>query len=136
MKLNRFMVVLSAYRADRSEHENERSMFNLEDQISSESRRFQYDKAQGVYKGEHEPALAVQCSDFTDVGMLLQWAREYSQESILLVDARGKAFLLYCEDSRLEPLGNIYTHHVKEYGEPAQVPNSYTVMNGIMYYTV
>ena len=136
MKLNRFTVVMTAYSSSREEYSNERCMNLLIEQLCGENRRFQFDHAKGMYKGEAEPALAVQCNDFTDVGMLLQWARDYKQESILIVDARGKAFLLYCNNSYMEYLGKLYSHDLKEFGEPSIMPDSYTVMNGIMYYTV
>lgn len=62
----------------------------------------------GCYKGEKEAAILVVddrpynaiCE--TDV---LRLARAYGQESVLAVDANGRARLIYCDDGSFETIG-------------------------------
>lgn len=130
MKLNRFIVVISACRGTGKDDVYAQE---LEDYISK--CRYSYDKVEGCWRGVKEAALAVQINDFTDVGKLLNLARENEQESILLVDARQRAFLLQCNGSELENLGYMTCRDTRTDGLPHPLPDSYTVNGHYMYFT-
>lgn len=133
MQLNRFTVVLSAHRADKGECYNERAQEELINFVDENREQFTYDVGQGRYQGVSEPVLAVQCKDFQAVAMLVGVAREHEQESVLLVDARRKAFLLHTVDCHMQSLGFLF--EVKDADLSIPMPQNCTILNGTLYYT-
>lgn len=133
MELNRFIVVISAHKSQESLDINTKNTDRLRGQLRSEGLCFQFDEVQGMYKGEAEPAFAVQCNDFSDVGTLLYRAREYNQESIMLIDARKRAYLLFCDTSELVYLSTLYSRSADS---EIPRPDNYTLHGDVLYYTL
>lgn len=133
MQLNRFTVVLTAHRADRSEHGNDKAQEELINFVENRE-QFTYDEGQGRYQGVSEPVLAVQCKDFKSVSLLVEQARKYEQESVMLVDARNKAYLLYTQDCHMLSLGLLF--EVKDADLSIPLPVNHTILNGNLYYTL
>lgn len=133
MQLNRFTVILTAHRADRSEHGNDKAQAELTTFVADRD-WFTFDVGQGRYEGVTEPVLAVQCKDFQAVALLVDAARRFEQESVMLVDARNKAFLLYTVDCRMLSLGLLF--EAKDADLSIPLPVNHTILNGNLYYTV
>lgn len=133
MQLNRFTVVLTAYRSDRSQHGNEKSQAELT-KFVSDLNCFTFDAGQFRYQGVSGPVLAVQCKDFQDVSILVEQARKFEQDSVMLVDARMKAFLMYTKDCHMESLGMLMAQQNPNLTIP--LPVTHTILNGTLYYTL
>lgn len=130
MKLTRLLVVISACKGRPLDEYN---MGLLRHDLSHAG--LSYDKAVGCYNGVTEDSLIVQCDDFEAVGKVVKLAAGYDQESVLLVDARNKAFLLYCSGSRIDSLG--YIMHKDMSNEGAVLPKvAYTRVGDDVYYTI
>ena len=56
----------------------------------------------GKYSGKTELSF---CLDLTRLDLVESIAREFNQESILIVDSSGQAFLKYLKDSKLVNIG-------------------------------
>ena len=65
-------------------------------------RRFKPLLVNGMYKGAHESSF---CLSLTRIELVESIAREFNQESILIVDAHGQAFLKYLSNGNTERLG-------------------------------
>ena len=130
MKLTRMLVVLSACTGGPLDEYNTGALA-----IELENLGLAYDDATGWYNGVTEASFIVQCSDFVDVGKLVNLAAGYAQESVLLVDARNKAFLIYCSGSRMEALGYLMHKDISNVG--AVLPTvAYTQVGTGVYYTL
>ncbi|APU00341.1 hypothetical protein fHeYen301_8 [Yersinia phage fHe-Yen3-01] len=130
MKLNRMLVVMSACTSSGSDVANTNK---LRMRLHDEGLRF--DEAEGCYKGVAEASFVVQCANFSQVGDLVNMADSYEQESVMLVDARNKAFLLYCKGCTMKSLGYI---QMKDMSVPGTaLPEvAYTKVGDYVYYTI
>jgi len=98
-------VYLSAYRSDRALFENRQDHKALAASIRwSGFERFE--EAHGVYDGKREESYVVNCTNPRGYTALLNLARDYGQESILIV-VDGQATLQYTADGRCVPIGKL-----------------------------
>ena len=124
MMLNKFYVLLSGATSNPDEDNTALVRDYLRNGVIS------FEECLGVYKGECEVSFCALADDFGAVGDLLRLAKNCDQESIMVVDARNKAFLIYCDDCRIESLGQMFQ------SENCVSYDSYTLLNGIYYYTI
>lgn len=92
--------------------------------------------AQGVYKGSKEASFVGHVTTLQDVAALLNIAKSYEQEAILVVDNTDSSFLFYT-DGAIEYLGTMYSQ--KLMGNELDLGrDSYTIVPSInrVYYTV
>ncbi|CCI88392.2 hypothetical protein BN110_022 [Yersinia phage phiR8-01] len=95
------------------------------------NQRWVWEPLKGVYKGAEEDSVVVQVDDFSDVGSLVRIAEQYNQESIMIRDARGKCFLYYLNDRRMESIGLMFQTDIKP------TTDSYSMnMSGLYFYTL
>lgn len=127
MKLNRMHVVLSACRTGA---DNQSRTDELESRLLHED--FAYDAAEGCYKGEREASFVVQVRSFPEVLELMQMSQDFQQESVMLVDARGKGYILFNDAPGMVALGAFST----SFTEPlSEYVDAYTKVGDIYYYT-
>lgn len=127
MKLNRMHVVLSACRP---EADNQSRTDEMESRLLHEG--YVYDKAEGCYKGVSADSFVVQVESFPEVLMLMRMSQDFQQESVLLVDARNKAYILDNHSSRIDSLGNL----TESSWEPSsEHVDAYTKVGDTYYYT-
>lgn len=86
--------------------------------------------ANGCYKGQRETSYLVQIETQCDYLKLMQLARDFNQESIMLVDNERQAQLMYCDNEAVEPLGRW-----KEVMNGAPAPDSFTEIDGRVFVT-
>ena len=130
MKLNRMYVVLSAELSTLTAEQNAERSGKLRKYLGDTC--LDFDVAEGCYKGVKETAFVVQVKTFEVVPLLLETAAEYGQESILLVDSRDKAYLLFAEGTEIIPLGKVQ----ESTAEPASaIVSGYTKLGKRYYYT-
>lgn len=127
MKLNRMHVIISACCGI----DDAANTAELENYLKN--RNFQYDVATGCYEGDIEPSFIVQIPEFYVVGDLLQQAKKYTQEAILLVDAYDNSFMLYVNTNVIKPLGLMF--QTQDVGKAID-RDAYTLSGGVIYYTV
>lgn len=130
--LNRIHVVLSAELSTLNADDNDGRSDDLRRRLHSQFGKAAVDEVQGCYKGTLERSFVVQCCDHADVGVLHKLAREYSQESILLVDSRRSSFLLYVDSLKMERIGHLYT----QYEQPTTDAWTYNADSGTYFYVV
>lgn len=128
MKLNRMHVVLSAELA--GAQDNARNTEFLERRLVADG--FNYDPAEGCYKGVTEASFVVQVESFPEVLQLLTISDEFEQESVLLVDARGKGYILYNKKSEMTALGKLME---SIYNPVSEHVDAYTKVGDTYYYT-
>lgn len=127
MKLNRMHVVLSACLPEAG---NKTRTDEMESRLIHEG--YAYDKAEGCYKGAVEDSFVVQVTSFPDVLELMRMSQDFQQESVLLVDARNKAYVLYNHTSRMDYLGALTESNWKPTTEHV---DAYTKVGDVYYYT-
>lgn len=127
--LNRLFVFMSAARGQSSsiDERNHNSLCRT----LSQDLEYEFDEVNGVYKGEAERSVMVQVQDFNQIGLLIKEAVTYSQESILIMDARKKCFLFYPASNTMEYIGTMWVSDTKPLGVDA-----YTEANGQFLYTL
>ena len=127
MKLNRMHVVLSACRPGA---DNQSRTDELESRLLNED--FAYDAAEGCYKDEREASFVVQVRSFPEVLELMKMSQDFQQESVLLVDARGKGYILFNDARGMVALGKFNT----AYTDPlSDYVDAYTKIGDTYYYT-
>ncbi|QOC54390.1 hypothetical protein Atoyac15_26 [Aeromonas phage Atoyac15] len=130
--LNRMYVVISAELSHLSADDNDGRSDDLYRALTSRFGTNGIDEVQGCYKGTLERSFVVQCSDHSDVGSVYNIAQKYSQESVLLVDSRNRAYLLYVESRRLDNLGVLYSST----DVPSTDAWTFNKAAGVYYYVV
>lgn len=130
MKLNRMHVVLSAELVGRSAESNAACTAELESRLVADN--WPYDVAEGCYKGSKEVSFVVQVASFPEVLMLMRMSQDFEQESVLLVDARNKGYILYNKRSDMTALGRLN----ESYCDPSsEHVDAYTKIGDTYYYT-
>ncbi|QOC54203.1 hypothetical protein Atoyac14_23 [Aeromonas phage Atoyac14] len=130
--LNRIYVVISAELSTLNAADNDGRSDDLLRRLNGRFDSSCVDEVQGCYKGTLERSFVVQCKDHSDVGVVHRFAKEFSQESILLVDSRRTAFLLYVDSLTMERLGHLYT----QYDQPTTDAWTYNADSGTYFYVV
>lgn len=130
--LNRIYVVISAELSTLNADDNSGRSDYLRRRLNGTFDSSCVDEVQGCYKGALERSFVVQCKDHSEVGMVHRFAKEFSQESILLVDSRRTAFLLYTDYLKMERLGHLYT----QYDQPTTDAWTYNADSGTYFYVV
>lgn len=130
MKLNRMHVVLSAELSTLTAEQNEDRTEELLQYL--ESLGMEFDRAEGCYKGVKEASFVVQLSTFQEVPMLMETAQGYGQESILLVDARDKGYIIPLDGAELVPIGKMQT---SSFEPTSEYVDAYTKLGGVYYFT-
>lgn len=133
MKLNKMMVLVSAECSDLCDSENADRTSELRHWIGT-SFRHRFSSALGKYNGNTENSFLIQVDDFRDVGYIAEKAAEMNQESILILDARDKAFLYYPATKALEPIGIMLSCPMSAFN--AEHHTAYTIIGDIAYYTI
>ncbi|CAK1256730.1 SAM-dependent methyltransferase [Klebsiella phage vB_Kpl_K59PH2] len=133
MKLNKMMVLVSAECAGLHDDDNADRTAELRQWIGN-SYRHRFSSALGKYDGNTENSFLIQVDDFRDVGYIANKAAEMNQESIMIVDARDKAFLYYPATKALEPIGIMLSCPLSAFN--AEHHTSYTIIGDIAYYTI
>lgn len=133
MKLNKMMVLVSAECSDLSAEENADRTAELRHWIGN-SFRHRFSSALGKYNGNTENSFLIQVDDFRDVGYIADKAIAMNQESILILDARDKAFLYYPASKALEPIGIMLSCPMSAFKEERHT--AYTIIGDIAYYTI
>lgn len=88
-------------------------------------------EVEGCYKGQTERSMVVACNDFVQVQYLFALAKAWGEESVLLVDSYGKAFLRYCETDEVTLLGRMQR---APYPATIPLPDAYTIKDGVVYW--
>lgn len=133
MKLNKMMVLVSAECSDLCDSENADRTAELRHWIGN-SYRHRFSSALGKYNGNTENSFLIQVDDFRDVGYIADKAAEMNQESILILDARDKAFLYYPATKALDYIGNMLSCPLSVFD--AEQHPSYTIIGETAYYTI
>nr|UWD77051.1 MAG: Protein of unknown function (DUF3293) [Bacteriophage sp.] len=133
MKLNKMMVLVSAECPELCADENADRTAELRRWIGG-SYKHRFSSALGSYKGNTEHSFLIQVDDFRDVGYIADKAAEMNQESILILDARDKAFLYYPATKALEPIGIMLSCPMSAF--KSEHHNAYTIIGDTAYYTI
>jgi len=94
-------VILSAELSTETDESNAARTMQLREALSG----FEFERADGCYKGTREASYIVRCPDERTYGALLLLGRAYSQESVLHVDHGGAAALVFLQDGARLPIG-------------------------------
>jgi hypothetical protein len=105
MNLQRAVLIFSAWRAHVTDEKVNHASVNYVKR-ALDKRGIKWQAAQGVYKGNSEPAIVV--IDTASTRATVQGlARLFEQESILLVDCNGAARLETCDGTLIRGLGKL-----------------------------
>lgn len=126
------LVLLSAYRPDRSLTENGDASYALAEQLRT--RALQFDVCRGFWEGKEEQSFCVYLGESGIAGDIYagieSLARQFQQDAILHVDSQGLVYLDWLQDTRDELIGQW-----RELPEDAPLPQGYTVFpNGKTFY--
>lgn len=133
MKLNKMMVMVSAELAGLDADENQDRTDELRKWISY-SYKQRFNSCIGKYDGRSEASFLIQVDDFRDVGYIADKATEMNQESILILDARDKAFLFYPATKSLEYIGVMLSCPLDSF--KTEQHKAYTILGDTAYYTI
>lgn len=133
MKLNKMMVMVSAECEGLCDSDNAERTDELRSWISY-SYKQRFNSCIGKYDGRTECSFLIQVDDFRDVGYIADKAVELNQESILILDARDKAFLFYPATKSLEYIGVMLSCPLESF-KPEQ-HKAYTILGDTAYYTI
>lgn len=133
MKLNKMMVLVSAECSDLCESDNEDRTAELRRWVGN-LYRHRFSSALGKYNGNTENSFLIQVDDFRDIGYIADKAAEMNQESIMILDARDKAFLYYPATKALEPIGIMLSCPLSAFN--AEHYTAYTIIGDTAYYTI
>lgn len=129
MKLNRLCVVLSACRGVDATTDA-LATAELSSRLTHEC--FEFDRAEGCYKGVKEVSFVVQAGSFQEVLEVMQMSADFEQESVMLVDARNKAYILFNDKPDMVALGKL---NESTYEPMSEYVESYTKLGAVYYYT-
>lgn len=121
------LIIFSVFQAEKSYFNNESDSLTIARVLKANN--INYKLAEGFYKGVGETCFIVQNS-LGNYPLIMQIARNFKQESILLRHADGTAELEYL-DGRREFLGEF----VKVSAEIAENRDSYTITEDGYYIT-
>lgn len=100
-------VILSAERSELNHFHNEARTQDMRLKLAMGrlGKPFNFVEAQGVYKGTKEKSFMVEVQDRYDMLWIKRLAEHFKQESILYVNEKNQATLLYLESKKIEKLG-------------------------------
>jgi len=118
------LVLLSAYRPDRSLKENGDASYALAEQLRGANLGFEV--CRGFWEGKEEQSFCVYLGESGIAGDIYagieSLARQFHQDAILHVDSQGLVYLDWLQDTRDELIG-VW----RELPEGAELPQGYTV---------
>ena len=126
------LVLLSAYRPERSLTENGDASYALAEQLRGANLAF--DVCRGFWEGKEEQSFCVYLGEEGNAGNVYETiellARQFHQDAILHVDSQGLVYLDWLNDTRDELIG-VW----RELPEGAPLPQGYTIFpNGKTFY--
>ena len=117
----KYKVFFSVYNGSNLDAANHLKVFN-------KLYRFNPKQVNGSYKGIKESSILVYISD-KELSSIEKIAREFKQESILIVDSKRNSFLKYLSTNKVESIGRMLKTSKLE----ALTKDSYSEVNGIYY---
>lgn len=128
------LVLVSAYRPERSLQENGDASYALAEQLRGADLGFEV--CRGFWEGKEEQSFAVDLGEAGNAGeayaTVEALARQFHQDAILHVDSQGLVYLDWLNDTRDELIG-VW----RELPDDAALPQGYTVFpDGRAFYAV
>jgi hypothetical protein len=131
LDLNKQVIIFSAFRSELSDAVNDARHSKAIELLSFNGIRSK--QVQGVYKGISEASIVTVIGNDAQRDLVMQVAREYNQESILILDADTRnARLYYLDNGQSESIGTFQVVSESE----AKSRDAYTYDSSQGYYYV
>ncbi len=105
LRENKPVIILSAYTADRPKGLNEARHRTTVHWMKEEG--IALDTAVGCYKGTEEQCIIAEYNNLLEKDLILEYARNCEQESVLMLTPQRTAALLYVDTGGVEILGKL-----------------------------